>query len=188
MSESKASKAVSEAEISAQDRALLNAFLNAKVEKRPTPLKQPGTKAAAGDFTVISFEKLVVRPSSLAPATGPPSHPSAPLPPGPVSRRVGHQAQGAALVVLKVFAFLKEAGQFFADGEWANAERGISCAAASLSLVTARWRLLHTSLPCSPAAQVVVSSALQELRVGSRREQPAGARDRLHGQLPARLW
>ena len=143
---------------------------------------------AAGDFTVISFEKLVVRPSSLAPATGPPSHPSAPLPPGPVSRRVGHQAQGAAVVVLKVFAFLKEAGQFFADGEWANAERGISCAAASLSLVTARWRLLHTSLPCSPAAQVVVSSALQELRVGSRREQPAGARDRLHGQLPARLW
>ena len=94
---------------------------------------------AAGDFTVISFEKLVVRPSSLAPATGPPSHPSAPLPPGPVSHRVGHQAQGAALVVLKVFAFLKEAGQLFADGEWANAERGISCAAASLSLVTARW-------------------------------------------------
>jgi len=44
MSESKASKAVSEAEISAQDRALLNAFLNAKVEKRPTPLKQPGKR------------------------------------------------------------------------------------------------------------------------------------------------
>ena len=44
MSKSKASKAVSEAEISAQDRALLNAFLNAKVEKRPTPLKQPGKR------------------------------------------------------------------------------------------------------------------------------------------------
>ena len=46
MSKSKLSKVVSEAEIGAQDRALLKAFLNTKVVKRPAPppLKQPKMK------------------------------------------------------------------------------------------------------------------------------------------------
>jgi len=67
---------------------------------------------AAGDFTVISFEKLVDQFHAES-----------------ATKRKGQPP----LVVLKVFAFLKEAGQFFADGEWANAERGISSLSPRLS-------------------------------------------------------
>ena len=54
-------RAVGEAVISAQDLALLTAFLNAKVKKRLTGLKQPGRLVEA-DYSVINFTDLVVRP------------------------------------------------------------------------------------------------------------------------------
>jgi len=93
MSKSKPSRAVSEAEISAQDRALLKAFLNTKVVKRPTPLKQPGTKVAAGDFTVISFKELVVRPFQPRPCHRATESPLCAPAPRTSSRRGGYGLQ-----------------------------------------------------------------------------------------------
>jgi hypothetical protein len=65
---------VSEADIDAQDRALLKAFLKAKVVIRQTALKQPA-RAGTGDFSVLNFTELVVRPFQPRPchrATEPP--------------------------------------------------------------------------------------------------------------------
>ena len=50
----KTTRAVSEADIDAQDRALLKAFLKAKVVIRQTALKQPA-RAGTGDFSVLNF-------------------------------------------------------------------------------------------------------------------------------------
>ena len=72
------SKPVTEAAISSKDRALLAAWLQAKVKKRSEPLKQPQSRMNAGEVDVLDFKQLCVSRCSLAPATGPPSHPSAP--------------------------------------------------------------------------------------------------------------
>ena len=72
------SKPVTEAAISSKDRALLAAWLRAKVKKRSEPLKQPQSRMNAGEVDVLDFKQLCVSRCSLAPATGPPSHPSAP--------------------------------------------------------------------------------------------------------------
>ena len=66
------SKPVTEAAISSKDRALLAAWLRAKVKK------QPQSRMNAGEVDVLDFKQLCVSRCSLAPATGPPSHPSAP--------------------------------------------------------------------------------------------------------------
>ena len=53
-------------------------WLRAKVKKRSEPLKQPQSRMNAGEVDVLDFKQLCVSRCSLAPATGPPSHPSAP--------------------------------------------------------------------------------------------------------------